>query len=183
MDRFEVCQHKWSMLGNNTCGLVILNDSKYGISAKSDKLSLTLLKSAMHPDFGADKGMQKFVYSIMSVGEPLCESDVCRKAYELNCPVVVKNGYLHQASFVNIDNPAVIMDTLKTAEDGSGNIIIRMYESRNSYAKACVSLNSEIKSVYVTDMLENNISEIEISDALFNLELKPFEVKTIRIVK
>jgi len=182
-DRFEVCQHKWSMLDANNRGIAILNDSKYGISAKYDKLSLTLLKSAMHPDFCADKGKQKFVYSIMSVGEHLREGDVCRKAYELNCPVVVKNGYLYQASFVNIDNPAVIMEALKTSEDGNGDIIIRMYESKNSYAKANISLNTEFKNVYVTDMLENNIHEAETVGLDFELEFAPFEVKTVRIVK
>lgn len=183
MDRFEVCQHKWSMLKDNNRGLAILNDSKYGISANYDRLSLTLLKSAKHPDFNADKGKQTFVYSIMAISEPLSESRISNKAYELNCPVVVQKGYLPETSFVNIDNPAVIMDTLKASEDGKGNVIIRMYECINSYAKACILLNSEIKRAYVTDMLENNISELKAEGSAIELEFSPFEVKTIRIVK
>lgn len=183
IDQFEVCQHKWSMLGCDNRAFAVLNDSKYGVSADNNRISLTLLKSAKHPDFYADKGIQKFVYSIMSVCEALDEGDVCRSAYELNCPVVVKAGYLPQTSFVNIDNPAIIMETLKTSEDGNGDIIIRMYESKNSYAKANISLNTEFKSIYVTDMLENNICEIETVEAGFELEFAPFEIKTVRIVK
>ena len=171
------------MLGNDNRGLAILNDSKYGISAKSDKLSLTLLKSAMHPDFEADKGKQKFVYSIMSVSEPLFKSRVCNKAYELNAPVVVKTGYRPETSFVKINNPAFIMETLKTAEDGNGDIIMRIYESTNSYARVNIALDMKINNAYITDMLENNLSELEINGSSLELELSPFEVKTIRIVK
>jgi alpha-mannosidase len=182
-DRFEVCQHKWSALVNGNRGFAILNDSKYGISAKSNKVSLTLLKASTHPDLYADKKKHNFVYSVMVFTDSLCMSEVCHKAYEINCPVLVRNVYLPEKSYVNIDNKNIVLETLKISEDGNGDIIARFYECGGTRGKAIITLAIRAKKLYITNMLEKNIAEVDVKDSSLEMDFGPFEIKTIRIVK
>ena len=181
-DRFEVCQHKWSALSESNRGFAVLNDSKYGIGADGGRISLTLLKSATEPALSADKGKQKFTYSVMLFTESFAESNVIRKAYELNCGINITEGKAEKKSFANIDCKNVILDTIKCAENSS-DMIFRLYESKNMSSDAIVNLGFKIKEVYITDMLENNIKSIEVNNNKFRLKFRPFEVKTLRIVR
>ncbi len=180
-DRFEVCQHKWSALTEARRGFAVLNDSKYGISADFERVSLTLLKSATQPALNADKGIQKFTYSVMPFNESLYESNVVRKGYELNSPVLVKEGYIGEKSFLEISESNIVINIVKKASDGSGDIIIRMYEAGETYTTAQAKFDFNIKKAYITNMLEENQEEIEVKNNEISLTFKTFEVVTIRL--
>ena len=180
-DRFEVCQHKWSALSESGRCVAILNDCKYGISADGGRMSLTLLKSAAAPDPHADKGLHKFTYSLFVSDNGVCKSDVVRRAYELNYPVCVSDGNKGEKSFAGVDNPGVILDTVKYAEDGSKDLIVRLYESRGSFAKIKISFGFDIKEAYITNMIEENLENINAENNEIAVALNAFEVKTIKI--
>jgi len=131
-DRYEVWNYKWSALCESKRGLALLNDCKYGISADGERMSLTLLRSTVNPARTADKRVHNFTYSIMPYTEELAESNVVREGYELNSPVVVKNGYKGEKSLISVSEKNVIVDIVKLAEDNSGDVIVRLYESMNT---------------------------------------------------
>lgn len=178
-DMFEACQHKWSALFENGRGFAILNDCKYGISAEGGAMGLTLLKAPCAPDICADRGRHSFVYSVLPTGSVV---QAVRAAYELNSSPTVINGAADFASPFEIDADNVIIDTIKQAEDGSGDIIIRMYECGMAKTKCRLKTGFDIKKAYITDMLENNICEIPINKRCAELELKRFEVATVRFM-
>jgi len=180
-DRFEVNQQKWSALTESKRGFAVLNDCKYGISGNDSKISLTLLKAGAMPDLNADKGLQKFTYSVMPFAESLLDSDVVKNGFELNCPVTVKNGFMEEKSMLNVSDKNIIIDTVKTAEDNSGDLIIRLYESMNTLTQTTLNLGFDVKAAYITNMLEENQGSIEVNDNQINLTIKPFEVVTIRV--
>lgn len=180
-DRYEVCQHKWSALAEAKRGMAILNDSKYGISAKESKMSLTLLKSAAHPDRNADKGEQRFIYSLMPYVGSLCDSEVVREAYQLNVPLMTQYGRCEERSLCRVSEKNVILETVKNAEDGSGDIILRLYECMNTYTPCRIELDMPVKRAYRTDMLENNSEELAVESGSIELCFKAFEVITVRI--
>lgn len=182
-DRFEVCQHKWSALAEGRRAAAILNDSKYGISADGGRMSLTALKSSASPARKADRGVQKFTYSFMPVEGAFVDSEVIRKAYELNCPVSVCRGYSEEKSMLSLSCDNVIVDTVKQAEDGSGNVVIRLYESKKTHTRCTIKLNFEIEKAYLTDMLEENSQEIVTCGSVIELDFGAFEVKTLKIIK
>lgn len=180
-DRFEVCQHKWSALSESGRCAAILNDCKYGISAYGGRMSLTLLKSAAAPDPHADKGMHKLTYSLLISDKGICQSEVVRRAYELNCLTFTASGNKGEKSFVRIASPAVILETIKLAEDESGDIIVRLYESTGGLKQTKIQFGFDIKEAYITNMIEENTGKIDVKNNEISLELKAFEVKTIRI--
>jgi len=182
-DRFEVCQHKWSALCEGGRGLAILNDSKYGIGAKESTMSLTLLKSSQEPARDADKGIQVFTYGIMPYVGAFADSSVVREAYQLNSPPVCVKGVTNEKTFFTISAKNVIIDTVKVAEDGSGDLIVRLYECMNSYTNCKLSFGFPVKAVHKTDMLEHTQDELAVHDNETALSLKAFEVVTVRVKK
>ncbi len=184
-DRFEVWQHKWSALAEGNRGMAILNDCKYGISAHEGKMSLTLLKSAAAPALYADKGVHQFTYSVMPFTETFFNSSVIQEAYELNYPprIMSGEGIDMQGSLLKVSEKNIIIETVKFAEDGSGDLIVRLYECHNAYTNCRLNFGFDVKEVYVTDMLENNAEQVQICDKQVALVMKPFEIKTLRVIK
>ena len=62
--KFEACGHKWADLSENSSGISLLNDCKYGYGIKKGDMSLTLIKSGTYPNEDADIGEHEFTYSI-----------------------------------------------------------------------------------------------------------------------
>jgi len=180
-DRFEVCQHKWSALAEEGRGVALLNDCKYGISVLGNCLNLTLLKAALAPDPSADLGRQSFVYALYPWNGSLLESGVVQQAYELNCPPWVLPGKAGKRSLFNLDAPTVILETVKPAEDGSMDIILRLYEAMRCATHCSLTTSLPIQSAFQTNLEENNPAELTIQDGCIGLDFRPFEIKTLRL--
>ena len=70
---------------------------------------------------------------------------------------------------------------MKYAENESGDIIVRLYESTGGLKQTKIQFGFDIKEAYLTNMLEENTEKIDVKNNEISLELKAFEVKTIRI--
>jgi len=181
-ERFEVCNHRYTALRDGSHGAAVLNDCKYGISVNGNSMELTLLRSGACPDFRTDNRVHNFTYAFTAWEGDFASSDVVKQAYELNvAPAVVSGGKL-DASYLGVDNDNIVIDAVKLAEDGSGDIIVRLYESK----KAAVTANlyasfAKDYKVYSCDMLENIADEMPVDNGAASLSFRAFEIKTIRL--
>jgi alpha-mannosidase len=181
-DRFEVVNHKWTALMETDRGCAVLNDSKYGVNVLGDTIKLTLLKSALAPDMHADQGLQTFTYAFYAWNGPFADSDVVRQAYELNLPLMVASGQAGTRSLFSVDAPNVVIETVKPAEDGSDNIIVRLYEAKRMTTRCQFVTTLPIASAAVTDLLEAETAEmLNFEDGAVEIDLSPFEIKTLRL--
>ncbi len=182
-DRFEVCNHKWSALAEENRGVAILNDCKYGLSVTGNSLNLTLLKSALAPDPGADRGLQTFTYAVFAWNGSLAESGVVREAYELNCPVLVLPGASKEGagSLFQLDAGNIILETFKPAEDGSSDVILRLYESKRMATRCRLSTCLPVKSASQENMIEEPGTSLPLDGSSIALDFRPFEIKTVRL--
>jgi len=181
-DRFEVPQHKWTALSEQNRGCAILNDSKYGISVDGNSINLTLLKSGLAPDMTADKGVQEFTYSFYAWNGTFGESDVIREAYDLNVPVLAGTGYADEESVFSVDAPNIVIETVKPAADGSGDVAVRLYETKRMSAKCRLKTSFPVASAMLTDMLEENGRKLRVTKkGEITLSFRPFEIKTVRL--
>lgn len=183
-DRFEVSQHKWSAITEPNRSFALLNDCKYGISVNDNIMSLTLLRSPTWPDETSDQGTHVFTYGFMVWNGAFVDSPVVQEAYELNHPLTIspRGSQLERQSFLQVDKKNVIADTVKLAEDGSGDWIIRLYESKGASVTCKMFLSLVIEEVKETNMLEEITGELPHKGNSIALSFKPFEVKTIRLV-
>ena len=180
-DRFEVCNHKWTALAEENRGWAVLNDCKYGVDVLGNTISLTLLKSAMAPDMTADLGAHEFTYAFYAWNGSLMTSDVVREAYELNCPVGTATGAAGERSLFSVDAPNIVVETVKLAEDGSGDIIVRLYEAKRMATRCTLTTSLSVASAQQADMLENVERALPHADGKLALEFRPFEIKTVRL--
>jgi alpha-mannosidase len=180
-DRFEVCNHKWTALAEENRGVAILNDCKYGINVLGNNMNLTLLKSALAPDPVADKGIQTFTYAIYYWNGSFGDCNIVHEGYEMNCPVQVLPGSAGKASIFEIDAANIILETIKLAEDGSKDIIVRLYDAKRNFTHCTLSTPLPIIEASQTDMLERFQSALSVSKGKIELDFRPFEVKTLRL--
>ncbi len=182
-DRFEICNHRWSALVEEGRGAAVLNDCKYGLSALGNSLNLTLLKSPLAPDMNADRGMHTFTYSVYTWNGSLLESGLLQEAYDLNVPVLVipETGVQSPRSIFSVDAPNVVIETVKLAEDGTGDLILRLYEGMRTATRCVLSTSLSIRSAAIVDMLERNPRQLECEPGRIGLDFRPFEIKTLRL--
>ena len=87
--QFEVAGHRFADLAEPGFGLALLNDAKYGHSARDNVLGLSLVRSPVYPDPLADEGEQRFAYALMPHAGAWREGGVREEAEDLNQPLLV----------------------------------------------------------------------------------------------
>ena len=180
-DRFEVCNHRYSALCDASHGAAVLNDCKYGISMNQNALELTLLRAAAAPEMRADNQVHHFTYAFTAWEGDFAGCDVVKQGYELNEKPRLVLGCVPTFSIASVKNGTVVLDTIKPALDRSGDLILRLYESKKAAGKAQILLNVDAKKAWLCDMLENKEQEIVIKDGMLELEFGAFQIQTIRL--
>ncbi len=180
-DRFEVCNQKWTALAEENRGVAVLNDCKYGVSVEGGSIDLTLLRATQAPDMAADQGLHEFTYAVHAWNGSFFESDVVREAYELNAPVQLARGDAGDRSILAVDAPNVIVEAVKPAEDGSGDLVVRLYEAKRAATSCVLSLGIPIRRAWAADMLETRGRELRLHAGAIELDFRPFEIKTLRL--
>ena len=175
--RFEVCNHKYSDMSENSYGIAILNDSKYGLSVNEGSMRLSLHKGGMRPDAMGDKGRHVCRYAIVAHDEPYGAKSVVQPAYAFNYAPVVKNGGMSAAPLVSVAAPNVVIESVKPCEDEQQAYILRLYEATGDYARAALTVGHPVKAVWECNMLEEEQQQIDPAD----IALRPFEIKTIKV--
>ncbi|NLP48099.1 MAG: alpha-mannosidase [Clostridiales bacterium] len=185
--RFEQCAHKWADLSEGDYGVSILNDSKYGYDIKDNIMRISLLRSPTCPDTVSDHGRHKFTYSLYPHKGTWQEGGTVQKAFELNQPLkafklTAHEGVLpEQNSFVALDAENVIIDTIKAVQDGEG-FIVRVYEAARTRGAVRLKCSLPFEKVYECNLMEENEKVLKCSDGEFEFYIKPFEVKTFRLI-
>jgi alpha-mannosidase len=182
--KFEICAHKWISLEEEDTGIALLNDCKYGHDVEGGRMRLSLLRSPIAPDPDADRGEQRFTYSLLPFSGGFGGSGVIRSAYELNSPATAvfgSKGAVNGQSLCTVDAEAVIIESIKVPEDASADtLILRLYESLGGKCRTTVRFSRELSVASETDMLEDNPKPLPFRGRDIDLEFGPFEIKTIR---
>jgi alpha-mannosidase len=174
--RFEVCGHRWADLSETGYGVALLNDCKYGYDVHGHTLRLSLLRGPGFPDPEADRGIHRFTYSLLPHTGDL--SDVVSQAEALNVPLSFRAGS-GSGQVVDLDRPGVSVEAVKQADRGVG-MIVRLCEVLGSRGPATLRFNLPFSSVRRTDILERDVGPAECDGAGVHLQLRPFELVTLR---
>lgn len=180
---FEVCAHKWSDLSEGRFGAALLNDCKYGVSVEGSDLKLTLHKGGTHPDYRGDEGVHELVYSFLPHSGSFSAENVIRPAYELNVPLLTAPGPCQpeHAFLAAIDAPNVLIETVKPAEEGDA-YVLRLYEAeRSAVIGAKLTLGQTPERAVLTNLLEEELEELPVTDCAIRLSFRPFEIKTVKV--
>ena len=183
--QFEVCAQKYADLSEGNYGVAILNDCKYGHDIHEGVIRLSLFKSPTDPWKDADQGRIEFTYALMPHVGPFVQSNVQREAYYLNYPMravptVGQESTIPESySLVSVDRENVICETVKEAYD-STDTVLRFYESKNEKCEARITFGFPVSSCCLTDLLENELAELDVKDNGVTLPIGAFEIVTLK---
>ncbi|QEV21000.1 alpha-mannosidase [Streptomyces alboniger] len=183
--RYEICAHRWLRVAEEGYGVALLNDSTYGHDvtrtehggALGTTVRLTLLRAPHSPDPETDQGAHRFTYALLPGA---ATGDAVAEGLALNLPLRVADAPA-LAPLVSIDDPAVTVESVKLADDRSGDVVVRLYESRGGRAAATLGTSFPVARADVTDLMERPLREADTGEAGLTLALRPFQIVTLRL--
>ncbi|MDQ0936867.1 alpha-mannosidase [Streptomyces turgidiscabies] len=185
--RFEVSGHRWVHLAEPGYGVAVLNDSTYGHDVSrtvredggtTTTVRLSLVRAPRIPDPGADQGKHRFTYSLLP-GASI--EDAVAEGYSLNLPLRVADAAGAPEPVVWADGDGVTIEAVKLADDASGDVVVRLYESRGGRAEGALCTGFPLAGAKITDLLERPLSEAATDGDSVPVTLRPFEVQTLRL--
>lgn len=180
--KFETVGHRFADLSDRNYGVALMNDCKYGYDIKDNKMRLSLIKTATHPDHLQDQGLHEFTYSILPHIGDFVSGDVVEQASFLNEELKVVKGVdsLGSGSFVSLDNSEVEFDAIKKSECGE-YIVIRIHDYAGANQEVKLTPNFNYSKWVEGDLRERPTGEFEeYSDGgCISLSLGAFEIKTV----
>lgn len=182
--RFEVCTHKWTDLSEGMFGVTLMNDSKYGVDVQGNVIRLSLLKAPIRPDRVSDKEEHRFTYSLFAHDGDWRRGGVVEAANDLNWPLVAHVGRTADPTgFGNLSGlpRALKCHAFKLAEDGSGDLVLRLVEQYGSRGVASITLPQSFAEGMICDLLERPLTPIKIKENIVQLPFQPYQIQTLRL--
>jgi alpha-mannosidase len=178
--KFEVCAHRFVDLSEPSFGAAVLNDGRYGHNVQQGGVRVSLLRAAKYPDPSADHGHHEVTVSIMPHGPGLHE--VLAEAEALNTPLrLVSGSGAMLPPLVRVDHPGVQVTAVKHADDGSGDLVVRLYEACGDRVAATVHGRLRIAEADRCNVLEDIEHGLDTADGIVTVQLRPFEIVTLRL--
>lgn len=191
--KFEACNHRFVHLEEPGWGVALVNDSTYGHdvtrtvrdsnAGTTTTVRVSLLRAPRFPDPETDQGVHRFRHAL-APGATI--GDAVREGFRINLPERRVAGDRTVAPLVTVDNDAVVVSAVKLADDASGDVVVRLYESTGGRARVRLGIGFEFADPKVTDLLERPLAEGNVPvrvDGGVQLSLRPFELVTVRLTR
>ena len=123
--------HRFADLSEHGFGVALLTDCKYGYSTHGNEMRISLLRSPTEPDPQADVGRHEFAYAVFPHAGGWRDAGVVGEAARFETPLRWAPGGADPRSFFSVDDPNLMLDTVKRAED-SDALVLRLYEAHGA---------------------------------------------------
>lgn len=141
----------------------------------------------MSSDSGYELGKElTFDYSLVPHGGDWHQAGIYREGLEFNNPLIVCTASSHAGEmpgrwgFLEINHPSVVVSALK--EGPAGTAVLRVYEAAGQSAKGTkIKLPGRVESAEDVNLMEDPGTRVALSADTLNLDLRPFEIKTIKL--
>ncbi|MGV9498642.1 alpha-mannosidase [Streptomyces sp. NPDC003642] len=185
--RFEVSGHRWVHIGEPGYGVAVINDSTYGHDVSrtvredggtTTTVRLSLVRAPRIPDPEADQGRHRFTYALLP-GARI--EDAVAEGYALNLPLRVAEAAGAPQPVVSVEGEGVTVEAVKLADDTSGDVVVRLYESRGGRATGVLRTGFPLAGAQITDLLERPLQDADLTGGAVAVALRPFQILTLRL--
>lgn len=175
-------------------GLALINTGTPGAEVNGGTIWTTLLRAptseyaGMVPDdTSSQHGDHVFRFAIVPYAGTWYQAGVIQEAQEVNTPLitVTRRGtpvHFLRHSFVNLSPKTVVLSTIKNTEDGSGELVVRFYETIGQQCIASLFVSGARKA-WLSNLQEEKRETVACSDGHIEIPMRPFEIKTLRICR
>jgi alpha-mannosidase len=157
---------RWVDLGDETGGVSLLNDCRYGHDVKEGVIRLDAIRSLTGHATHTEAGNQEVTYALCPHTGDWRQGRIVQRGYEFNNPLIPvvadsHDGRLPPAGwFARVDRPNVILSVLKQAEDGE-HLVVRAYETAGEKCSAAFEFAGlGITKAELANMLERPLSDL-----------------------
>ncbi|WP_390895182.1 alpha-mannosidase [Microbacterium festucae] len=187
--RFEFVAHRWIRVAEDGYGVAIANDSTFGHSVTRDTrpdggtttwVGLSVLRAPTFPDPESDQGRHLLRFALRPAASA---ADAAAEGYLLDRSLRDVAGGEEVAPVVCSSEPDVRIEAVKLAEDRSGDLIVRVYESSGGRRSTVVATGVKVEAVQIVDLLERPLRDAPVLDGApsrLTLHLRPFQIITLR---
>jgi alpha-mannosidase len=195
----EFPAQNWIDFGNEQKGITLLNRGLPGNNVCDGMMMLSLLRSTRIITYGDSGGgygkgndssleLNKeltFDYSLIPHAGDWREAGVYRDGMEFNQPLTAYALATHpgplpkQWGLLEISSSNVVISTLKSGTQGTS--VLRIYEAAGKPAAAKIRLSAQVDSAEEVNLMEDPGSKLAVTGSALQFEMKPYEIKTIRL--
>jgi alpha-mannosidase len=186
--RFEFVAHRFVHVGEPGYGIAVVNGGTYGHEVgamertgggRATLARLSLIRSPSFPDPRGENGVHHFRYAVLP-GATV--ADAVRYGYHFNLPLRAAMAEREVEPLITLDNHAVVVEAVKAADDRSGDVVVRCYESLGGRARTSVRASFAVGRASITDLLERQLMDLDVGPGgVVSLQLRPFQVITLRL--
>jgi alpha-mannosidase len=188
--RFELYAHRWIHAGEPGYGVALLTDSTYGYDAgrttradggTTTTVRLSLVRAPRSPDPQADQGAHRFRYALLPGADI---ADAVAEGYAVNLPLRVSTGTAAATPPPLVQVEEAVVEAVKLADDGSGDVVVRLYEPLGGRARTRLTAGFPVARAEVVDLLERPQFDAPLpvdDDGGVPIALRPFQILTLRL--
>ena len=184
--KFETSMHRFVLAQEDDgFGVALVNDSIYGYDTSREvdgddvttTVRLSLLRAPRFPDPDTDHGRHEIeVGLVIGADAEIATAEGIR----LNAPAHVVRGANEVEPLVSVTGAGIVVSSVKLADDRSGDVIVRVYESLGRRTTGTLTVGFEHTGIREVSLIED---ELDAPRTGGELSLKPFEVRTLRIAR
>ena len=200
--KFESCTHRFVRIADADYAAAVVNASTYGSdvspihaaaahgAGRGTMVRLSLLSAPLYPDPRTDQGEHFFAWSLVA-GAGM--ESVLAEASRLNAPIMGELPAVRPLATLTDVAGTPVLDWVKLADDGSGDLIVRLYEAAGGDAKATLRLDDTFAGCTVEEvnLMEEPVLADDLPRALVaggpvpaegaSVSFTPFQIVTLRI--
>lgn len=203
--KYESCTHRFVRVADAGYAAAVVNASTYGSDVspihrntasgpvRGTMIRLSLLSSPLYPDPNTDKGVHEFAWNVVADASMPAVLD---EANRLNAAVLPAMPAFDPLAQLNPVDGVMVLDWVKLADDGSGDLILRVYEAVGGEAHARLAVNAALGKATVREcsIMEDARLDAELPAAFADgdpsvartaqgamLSLHPFQLATLRV--
>lgn len=185
--RFEVCAHRFVHVAEPGFGVAVVNSATYGHEVARHEATqggtfstvrLSLLRAPRFPDPETDQGRHERHYALVVAPEV---TDAVAAGYRINLPQRHVTGAPIEP-LLRLTGGIAAVEAIKLAEDGSGDVIVRLYEPRGARTEVTLEPAFEHRGAAQVDLLEDPVAPdgLVTASGRITVSLRPFQIATVR---
>ncbi|MGO4681466.1 alpha-mannosidase [Microbacterium sp. 2MCAF23] len=184
--KFETSMHRFVLVQEDGgFGAALVNDSIYGFDTARDvdgddvttSVRLSLLRAPRFPDPDTDHGWHEIQVGLVIGADAAIAT---AEGIALNAPSTIVRGANEVEPLVAVTGEGIVVSSVKLADDRSGDVIVRVYESLGQRTTGTLSVGFDHGWIREVSLIEDELDAPRTGEAL---SLRPFEVRTLRIAR